>query len=120
MFLHVGADHTRARKIFLGAGRNVREHRLNAFKALMNAASEVLNDDAGNGQRQKGVDREFRADGEHEAQGAGGEHKSIRRGHDGGAKQHSDGVQVVRGAGHDVARTVALIVGVGEAFEVCE
>ena len=54
LFLHVGADDAGSGEIFLGAGRDVGEHGLNAFEALVNAASEVLDDDARDGQRQKG------------------------------------------------------------------
>ena len=54
LFLHIGADDAGAGEVFLGAGRNVGEHGLNAFEALVNAASEILDDDAGDGQRQKG------------------------------------------------------------------
>ena len=120
LFLHIGADDAGAGEVFLGAGRDVGEHGLNAFEALVNAASEILDDDAGDGQRQKGVEGELGADGEHEAQRAGGEDNGVGRVHDGGAEQHPDGVQVVGGAGHDVAGAVALVVGVREAFEVRE
>ena len=37
-----------------------------------------------------------------------------------GPSSIADGVQIVGGAGHDVAGAVALVVGVGEAFEVGE
>ena len=86
----------------------------------MNAAAEILDDDAGDGQRQKGVEGELGADGEHEGHGADGEDDGVGRVHDGGTEQHPDRVEVVGGAGHNVARAVALIVGVGEAFEVRE
>src|ERR1019366_5610885 len=36
------------------------------------------------------------------------------------AGPHPDGVQIVGGAGHDVAGAVALVVGVGEALQVLE
>src|SRR5208282_385298 len=120
LFLHIGADDAGARKIFLGAGRDVGEHGLNAFEALVNAAAEILYDDAGNGQRQKSVEGQLGADGEHEAESAGGEDDGVGRVHDGGAEQHPDRVQVVGGAGHNVARAVALVVGVGEALKVRE
>ncbi len=49
LLLNVGADHARAGEILLGAGRDVGEHRLNAFKALVDATSKVLDQDAGDG-----------------------------------------------------------------------
>src|ERR1019366_820262 len=77
LFLHIGADDAGARKVFLGAGRNVREHGLNAFEALVNAAAEILDDDAGDGQGQKGVEGELGADGHHEAESAAGEDQVV-------------------------------------------
>ena len=62
LFLHVGANDAGAGKIFLGARRNVGEHRLNALETLVNAAAEILDDDAGDGQRQKGIERQLGAD----------------------------------------------------------
>ena len=53
LLLHVGADDAGAGEIFLGAGRDVGEHGLNAFEALVNAASEILDHDAGDGQREE-------------------------------------------------------------------
>ena len=93
---------------------------MNAFEALVNAASEILNNDAGDGQGQKSVEGELGADGEHEAESARGEDQCVGRVHDGGAEQHTDCVQVVGGAGHDVTGAVALVVGVGETLEVRE
>ena len=118
LLLHISPDDTGAREIFLGAGRDVGEHGLNAFEAFVNAAPEILDDNTGDGQRQKGVEGELGADGQHEAQSAGGEDDGVGRVHDGRAEQHPNRVQVVGGAGHNVARAVALIVGIGEAFEV--
>ena len=86
----------------------------------MNAAAEILDDDAGDGQWQKSVDGQLGADGEHEAESAGSEDHGVGRVHDGRAEQHPHRIQVVGGAGHNVARAVALIVGVGQTFEVRE
>ena len=120
MFLDVGADDAGAGEIFLGAGGDVGEHGLDALEALMDAAAEVLDDDAGDGQGQEGDQRELGADGQHEDEGSDGEDQGVGRIHDGGAEQHADGVEVVGGAGHDVAGAVALVVGVGETLKVGE
>ena len=72
------------------------------------------------GSGRKAIERELGADGEHEAERAGGEDEGVGRIHDGRAEQHADGIQVVGGARHDVARAVALVVGVGEALQVRE
>src|SRR5580658_630803 len=120
LLLHIGADDAGAGEVFLGAGRDVRKHGLNALEALVNAASEILDDYAGYGQRQKGEERQLRADGQHKSQRSGGGNNGVGRIHDRRAQQHTDGVEVVGGAGHDVAGAVALIVGVREALEVRE
>ena len=49
-FLNVGANHPRSGKVFLRPRRNIGEHRLNSFEAIMNAAPEILNGDAHNRQ----------------------------------------------------------------------
>ncbi len=83
----------------------------------MNAASESLNHNAHQRQREKGVEREPGTDRDHEGERARGIDERVGRIHDGGAEQHTDRVQVVGGARHDVARPMALVVGVRQAFE---
>src|SRR5437868_2585674 len=46
LFLHIGLDDARAGEIFLGAGGDLREHRLDPLEPLMNAFAEVLNNNA--------------------------------------------------------------------------
>ena len=72
------------------------------------------------GSGSEGAERQPRADAPHEDQRADGEDDRVRGVHDGRAEQHADGVEVVGGAGHDVAGPSALVVGVGRAFEVSE
>ena len=62
IFLHVSANQASSGKVFLRAGGDVGEHRLNSFEALMNAPTEILDHDAHRGQRQEGVERQPRAD----------------------------------------------------------
>ena len=69
------------------------------------------------GKRQECVEREPGADRNHESQRARSVNERVGGVHDGRSEEHADGVQVVGGAGHDVARAVALVVGVGQAFE---
>ena len=120
LFLHIRADQARAGKILLRTGGDVGEHRLNAFEALVNAASEGLDDDADRGQRQERVKRQPRADGDHEGQRARGVDESVRRIHDRRAEQHANGVQVVGRARHNVAGAVTLVVGVAQVFQTRE
>ena len=44
----------------------------------------------------------------------------VRRIHDRRPQQHSDGIQIVRGARHNIAGPMPLIVGVAQALESCE
>ena len=67
-FLHVGADQARSGKILLRARGDVGEHGLDPFEAIVNLSAEILNDDADDRQRQEGVQRELRADAQHEHQ----------------------------------------------------
>ena len=117
IFLHVGADQARSGKVFLGARGDVGEHGLNSFEAIVNAPAEGLDHDAHGGQRQECVEREPGADRDHEGQRARGVDEGVGGVHDRRSEEHADRVQVVGGAGHDVARAVALVVGVGQAFE---
>ena len=86
----------------------------------MDATSEILNHYTRNGKRQESEDRQLRTDPQHERQRARSEYDGVRRVHDGRAEKHSYRVQVIGGARHDVAGSVALVVGVGEAFEMGE
>src|SRR5262249_46341567 len=96
------------------------EHRLNALEAVMNLSAEILNDDACNGQWQKRVEGQLRADAHHECERAGGVDDRVGRVHDRGAKEHANGVEVVGGARHDVSGAVALIVRGRKALKVRE
>ena len=120
LLLDVGANDAGAGKIFLSAGRNVGEHGLNALKALVNTASEVLDDDAGNRQREESEKRELWAQFHHVRQREDGQGNRICGVHDGRAEQIAHGVQVICGARHDVAGAIALIIGVRERFKVRE
>ncbi len=116
----VGADDAGAGEVFLSARRDVGEHGLDAFEALVNLAAKILNHDAGDREGQKGIHRKLGADLEHVTHGQRGENDRVGGIHDCRAQQIAHGVQVVGSAGHDVAGAVALIVGVRKAFEVSE
>ena len=118
--MRVSPHYAHAREILLSARRYVGEHRLYPLEALVNAAPEILNNNADNRQGQKSIHRKSRADVPHEDQGAGGENNGIGRIHDGRRQQHANCVQIIRRPGHDVARAGALIVGIGKPFQVAE
>ncbi len=65
-FLGEGSDEAGAGEVLLGFGGDVGEHGLNALKALVDAGSEVLDEDGGHGQRDEGEEGEARADAIHE------------------------------------------------------
>ena len=118
LLLHVGANQPRSGKVLLRLGRDVGEHGLDALEALVNLAAEVLHHDADHGQRQEGEQREPGADAEHEHQRARGEHHGVGGVHDAGPGQHAHRVQIVGGAGHDVAGARALIKTVRQPLQM--
>ena len=72
------------------------------------------------GSGSEGEERQPGADAEHEHQRAGGEHHGVGGVHDARADQHAHRVQIVGGAGHDVAGAGALIKAVGQPLQVGE
>src|SRR5579864_2251697 len=120
LLLDVSPDQPRAGKVLLGAGRDVGELRLNFFEALMNLLVEVLNGDAGQGQRRKSKQGELRADLQHEGQCRHGEDHGVGGVHDRRPQQHTHGVEIVGGTSHDVARSCLLVVAVGKALQARE
>ena len=54
LFLGEGADEAGAGEVLLGLGGDVGEHGLDALEAVVDAASEVLDEDAGDGQGDEG------------------------------------------------------------------
>ena len=119
-FLGVGADEACAGKVLLGAGADVTELGLDALEALMDEGSEVLHDDAGDGQREKRPQGEPGTDAEHVIERGDGEDDGVGRVHDSGAEQGAHGIEVVGGAGHDVAGAGALVEAGVERFEMAE
>ena len=86
----------------------------------MNPAPKVLNDDAGNGQRQEGKERQLGANPEHVIQGECREDDRVRRIHDRRTQEVTNGAQIIRRLSHDVARAIALVERVGKTFQVRE
>jgi len=84
------------------------------------ARAEVLDQNAGRGQREKRIEREARTERNHEGQRQSHQHGCVGRIHDRRAQQIAHRAQIVGSAGHNVAGAVALIVGVAEAFEARE
>ena len=120
VFLGEGADEARAGEVLLRLGGDVGEHGLDALEAAVDALAEGLDEDGGERQRDEGAERELRADADHEGQRRGGEDDGVGRVHDGRAEELADGVEVVGGAGHDVAGAVGVVEAGGLAFEVGE
>ena len=119
-FLGEGADQARSRKVLLRPGGDIGEHGLNALEAFVDAPAEVLHHDADHRQRQEGPERQLGAEVDHEEQRADGENDGVGRIHDRRAEQHAHGVQVIGGAGHDVAGAGSLVVAVGKRFQMAK
>ena len=120
LLLNVGANQAGAGKVFLRFGRDVGEHGLDALEAFVDLAPEILHHDADDGQRRESEDGQPRADAQHEGQRARGEDHGVGGVHDARADQHAHRVEVVGGAGHDVAGAGALVEAVGEPLEMGE
>ncbi len=120
VFLGEGADEAGAGEVLLGLGGDVGEHGLDALEAAMDAVAEVLDEDGGGGQRDEGEEGQLGADAVHEGQRGGHEDDGVGAVHDGGAEELADGVEVVGGAGHDVAGAVGVVEDGGLAFEIGE
>ena len=56
----------------------------------------------------------------HVEQSYRGKHDGVGRIHDGRTQQHAHRIQVISGAGHDVAGACALVVGIRKPFQVFE
>ncbi len=119
-FLRVSPDHAGAGKVLLRSRGNIRKLRLDFFKPLMNPPSEILHNNAGDRQRRKRIQRELGADLPHKDQRHGRKYQRVRRVHNRRAQQHAHGIQVIGGAGHDVARAVLLVIGIGKRFQMAK
>ncbi len=115
-----GANQAGAGEVLLSLGGDVGEHRLNAFEAAVNPVSEVLNDHRSRGKGNEGEEGQLGADAIHEGQRGTGEDQRVGAVHDRRAEQLAHGVQIVGGAGHDVAGAVGVIVAGRLPFEIGE
>ncbi len=88
--------------------------------SFLNPSSKVLHYNAGQRQRHEGIKRQPRTGLPHKEQGQHGEDQRVRRVHDRRPQQHADGIQIVGGAGHDVAGAVSLVIRVRKRFQVRE
>ena len=119
-FLYIGPNHTRAREIFLSSGRDVGKHGLNTLETLVNPAPKVLNDDAGNGQRQEGKECQLGADPEHVEQRKCREDDGVGRIHDRRTQEVTNRAEIIRRLGHDVARAIALVEAIRKPLQMRE
>ena len=102
VLLHVRPHDTHARQVFLNHGRERRELLLDLLEALVNHTREHENDRWEDHHGEQGVDREPRADPNHESDSEQEAHERIHRVHDGGPRRHTDRLCVVGGTGHEI------------------
>lgn len=120
MFLGVGTDDADAIEIFLDAAGNIAELGLDEFEALVDFLAEVNNGEADEGGGDEGDEGELPVDGSHDGDGEQGGEESFGPVHDAGAEHHADLVEIVGGAGHEIAGAHGLVEGGTEAEEVGE
>ena len=110
-FLGESPDEASAGEVLLRLCGDVREHSLNPLETFVNSCAELLHYDRSNGQRDKSEQRKARADADHEWKRGDSEKNRVEAVHDGRAEYLANGRQIVRRAGHDVARAVRLVEG---------
>src|SRR6266481_4747654 len=120
LFLSISADDPRTGEIFLRPRRDIGKLGLNFFKALVNPPPKILHQNAGQRQRDKGIQGESGADPPHEKQSGHGKHYRVCRIHNGWAQQHTHRIQVIGGASHNVAGPGLLVVRKRERFKMGE
>ncbi len=121
LFLGEGADEAGAGEVLLGLGGDVGEHGLDALEAAVNAVRRST----GRGRRRGAAGPKAQSVSlglMRIMNGSAAAVKTMAVGgvHDGRAEELADGVEVVGGAGHDVAGAVGVVEAGGLAFEVGE
>lgn len=120
LFLRVGADDADAVEVFLNAAGDVAELGLDELEALVDLLAEVNDDEADEGGGDEGDEGELPVDAGHDGDGEEGGEDGFDPVHDAGAEHHADLIEVVGGAGHEVAGAHGLVVGGAEQEEVGE
>ena len=103
LFLHISANHADAGEMFLDAARDVAEHGLNRFKTVVDLASKEDDGEAHEGRGCQRNQRQLPVDRHHHDQRQNQRQAGFEQVHQARAEHHAHGIQVVRGARHDVA-----------------
>ena len=109
LFLRIGANDANAREIFLRARGKRAQSGLDPFRKPVNDPAEVIHGDDYKRHRQQDPQRETRGQLDHEIEREDACGNRVGRVHDARAEHHADGVEVISGARHQVARAVADI-----------
>ena len=120
LFLGEGADEAGAGEVLLGLGGDVGEHGLDALEAAMDAVAEVLDEDRGHGSGTKAKKVSLGLMRYMKGSAAAVKTMVLAMYMIAGPRSMADGVEVVGGAGHDVAGAVGVVVAGRLAFEVGE
>ena len=115
-----GANQPHAGVILLGLRGNIGEAGLNALEALVNLASDILHEDAGQRHGRQRHQREPGTDAQHENQRKNAQENGVRAVHEPRTEQHAHRVQVVGHARHDVAGAIALVEARVLRFQLAE
>ncbi len=109
LFACEGADEAHAGVVFLRLRGDIGEAGLDALEACVDAAAEVLHQDAGERHGRQRHQREIGTDAQQEEQREDGKKERVGAVHQARTEQHAHGVQVVGHARHQVAGAIALI-----------
>ena len=102
LLLHVRSHDAHPRQVFLHHGRERGELLLDLFEALVDHSREPQHDRRKNHHRHNRVEREPRADPDHESESEQEAHDRIHRVHDRGPGRHAHGQCVVCSASHEI------------------
>jgi hypothetical protein len=118
--LAVRPDDAHARERFLDDRADVRELCLDRLEAAVDGTAEPLDRNGHERERHERDERQPRIDRQHHRDGD--DEREDRRGrvHHRGADHHAHGVEIVRGARHQVSRAVGLVERERKALEAAE
>src|SRR5712664_3510495 len=106
-FLGVGAHDTDAGKILLDARGERGEGGLDFFVEIVNGFAEEPDGDGYDRRGNQNPEREGRRERDHDYDGHDHCGDGIRAVHDAGTEDHTNGIEVIRGAGHQFAGAIA-------------
>src|SRR5262249_12705964 len=118
LLLRIGADHAHTGETLLHAAADVGKHGLYALEAVVDLAAEKDDGETHQGRGKNGQKCEAPIGRPHHHDGQDEGEAGLGPIHDAGTEHHADGVEVVGGAGHDVAGAMTGVEITGEIHQM--